>query len=124
MRRMSSPPRAPVNPQGTAGQTVEQKKARAALMANLVVLPGLGTIACKLWVEGIAQLALVAVGAVLLCVWLYGFIGAMFSSMGLPLDGGPSAREGLIGLGLSVLAWAWSGWTGYRLWRGAQVPPK
>ena len=111
-----------MSPRDTTGQTAEQKKARAALVANLVVLPGLGTIACKLWVEGIAQLALVAIGAVLLCVWLYGFIGAMFTSMSLPLDGGPSATEGMIGLALSLLAWAWSGWTGYRLWRAASPP--
>lgn len=104
-------------PGPTTARSVEEKKARAALAANLAVLPGLGTLACGLWVEGIAQVALALIGFVLICVWLYGFITAMFATLMLPLDGGPHAGAGLMGLALSILAWVWSGLTGYRLRR-------
>jgi hypothetical protein len=106
-----------VSPPGPA-RTVEQKRARAALVTNLVILPGLGSLANRRWVEGIGQLALAGIGSVLICIWLFGVITAVFTTL-VPTWGGPYARAGLLGLGLLVLAWAWSGWTGYQLWRGA-----
>jgi hypothetical protein len=99
----------------------EEKRARGAFLTNLTVLPGLGTLIYGRRLLGLAQMALAALGFLLICAWLYGLMVETLSTLELPKGGGPYAREGLLGLGLSMAALAWSGWSGYRIWQQARV---
>jgi len=103
--------------------TKEEKRARAAFLTNLTVLPGLGTLLYGERMLGLAQIALATAGFLLICAWLLGFMTEAIAVVGWPEGGGPLARQGWLGLALGFGALAWSGGTSYARWRKAQRRP-
>jgi hypothetical protein len=78
-----------------------------SLVANLLVLPGLGSLLVGRKV-GWLQAALALGGFVLMLVWLGSFVVTWINRESMPLDGGPELGRGLLGVGLSLGAWLWS----------------
>jgi hypothetical protein len=79
----------------------------ACLLANLVGVPGVGTLMARRW-EGVVQLLLSIAGGVLLTWWLIAFVAAELREMTLPPVGGPALALALWGLGLFGLGWLWA----------------
>jgi hypothetical protein len=101
--------------------TTEERRAWAAFLTNLTVLPGLGTLLHGERLLGLAQIGLATAGFLLICAWLLGFMMEAVAVTGWPEGGGPEVPQGLLGLGLSLAALAWSGWTGYAGWQRART---
>jgi hypothetical protein len=97
--------------------TEEEKRARAALITNLTVLPGLGNFVHGERLSGLCQMALAGIGFALILTWLYAFMNDAFTTFTWPEGGGPLGAVGLWGVTLSVLAFAWSGGAAYRRWQ-------
>ena len=92
-------------------------KAWTLLMANLLVLPGLGTWLGGRKASGAAQMALALAGFALILAWLVSW-GMMWARLGQMPDGlGPQGSAGLAGIGLFVVAWGWSLSSGLGLYR-------
>jgi hypothetical protein len=98
-----------------------EKRARAAFLTNLAVLPGLGTFLHGERLLGLAQIALAGAGFLLICAWFLGFITEAIAVVGWPEGGGPRVADGFLGLTLSLAALVWSGWTGYSRWQRAKA---
>jgi hypothetical protein len=88
-------------------------------LTNLLVLPGLGSIAAGRrsgWPQAAAALA----GFTLTTVWLVSFLAAWLRSGGFPLDAGPYLPLGLAGLLLFAVSWIWGLVTGLLVVRHAR----
>jgi hypothetical protein len=112
-----------VDAEPEAERAEREKRARAAFLANMAILPGLGTLLSGHRLLGLAQMATAGAGFLLICRWLVGFVSEALQTMGLPAGGGRYGREGWLGLVLSFGALGWSGWTSYRRWRAARAQP-
>ncbi|HEX6739558.1 MAG TPA: hypothetical protein VF310_14865 [Vicinamibacteria bacterium] len=94
-----------------------EKRARAAFLANITVLPGLGTLLHGERLLGLAQMALAGVGFLLMCAWAVTLTMDLVMTASWPEGGGPLALQGWLGLLLSLASLAWAGWTGYTRWQ-------
>jgi hypothetical protein len=95
----------------------EERRAWAAFLTNLTVLPGLGTLLHGERLLGLAQIGLATAGFLLICAWFLGFMTEAIAVVGWPEGGGPRVADGFLGLTLSLAALTWSGWTGYSHWQ-------
>lgn len=95
---------------------MDPSRALSCLAANLLVLPGLGTlVAGRRW--GMTQAALALVGFVLTLAWLASFAMAWIRLGAIPLTGGPHLSWGILGVGVFGAAWLWSLATGLAVLR-------
>ena len=85
----------------------DEAVAWGGLVANLLVLPGLGSLLVGRRV-GWIQAALALGGFVLTLVWLVSFLHAWISLGEFPLDAGPDLGRGLYGMAMFGVAWLWS----------------
>jgi hypothetical protein len=86
---------------------VDETFAWACLMANVVGVPGVGTLMARRRI-GFFQAALAMAGGVLLTWWLFVFLAAVVRTGSLPPEGGPGFRMGLEGIALFGAGWLWS----------------
>lgn len=98
---------------------MDEARAWACLMTNLLVLPGLGSLLGGRR-AGWAQAALALAGFGLCAVWLVWFVAAFLREGGFPLDGGPYLPAGILGVALFAASWVWGLATGLRLVRAAR----
>lgn len=82
-------------------------KAWACLMTNVLVLPGLGTLAAGRRAAGLVQTILALAGFVLVCGWLVSFVLDAVRAAALPENLGAHAGLGFFGLVLAVGSWVW-----------------
>jgi hypothetical protein len=80
----------------------------SALLADLLLLPGLGALASGRRLAGLAQAALALTGFGLALLWLTSYGLAWLRAGALPEGLGPRGGLGLAGLALFLLAWLWS----------------
>jgi hypothetical protein len=92
--------------------------ARLRLLVNLLVLPGLGTLAAGQRLAGVAQAGLAILGFALVVLALGSYVVAWIRAAAPPAAIGPQLATGLAGLGLFALAWFWSFASGLALLRG------
>ena len=85
---------------------MDEARAWACLMTNLLVLPGLGSLLAGRR-AGWPQAALAFVGFALSTVWLGWFVIAWSRTGSFPLDGGPYLPLGLLGVLLFAVSWMW-----------------
>jgi hypothetical protein len=97
-----------------------QSKAWACLMTNVLVLPGLGTLAGGRRATGLVQAVLSLVGVVLACVWLFAFVMTVVRTSELPSDLGRYGGLGMFGLLLAIVSWVWGLASGLTLVREAK----
>jgi len=90
---------------------VDEARAWASLMTNLLVLPGLGSLLAGRR-AGWPQAAVALVGFVLSTIWLAWFVVAWWRTGSFPLDGGPYLPMGLLGVFLFAVSWVWGLVTG------------
>jgi hypothetical protein len=100
---------------------VDEARAWASLMTNLLVLPGLGSLLAGRRV-GWPQAALALAGFALSTVWLGWFVIAWWGTGGFPLDGGPYLPMGLLGVLLFAVSWVWGLLTGLAVVRESRDP--
>jgi hypothetical protein len=86
-----------------------EQRAWTALAANLLVLPGLGSLLTGSLVAGLAQCALSLAGFAMTIVWLVRVVALMRTAGTLFLDPAPDFRLGLAGIALFGVAWLWAG---------------
>lgn len=98
---------------------VSRAKAKNAALLNLLATPGLGSLLCRRWIEGIGQLLLAIAGCVFFIVWilkiLHVYYGLMFSNEQMQ----PVGRLAWTGAILFALSWIWSVFTSVSLLREA-----
>jgi hypothetical protein len=82
-------------------------RAWASLTTNVLVLPGLGTLAGGRRREGAIQMLVALVGFAATCVWLVAWVMDVVRTASLPDGLGPYAVWGVGGLALCVVAWVW-----------------
>jgi len=97
---------------------VDETRAWACFVSNVLVLPGLGSLLAGRR-SGWLQAALALLGFALTVVWLGWFVSAWSSTGGFPLDGGPYLPAGVLGVLLFGLSWVWGLVTALRLVREA-----
>lgn len=85
----------------------DEAVAWGGLVANVLVLPGLGSLLVGRKV-GWAQAALAVGGFVLTLVWLVSFVRAWISLGAFPLAAGLDMEAGLFGIVVFAVAWLWS----------------
>lgn len=85
----------------------DEAVAWGALVANLLVVPGLGSLMVGRKV-GWLQAALATGGVALTLVWLVTFVNQWLGLGEFPLDLGPEIRTGLLGIVSFGAAWLWS----------------
>ena len=98
---------------------MDPSRAMSCLAANLLVLPGLGTlVAGRRW--GVVQAALALAGFALTLGWLTFFVMAWIQLGAFPLTGGPHLSWGILGVAVFGAAWLWSLATGLAVLREAR----
>ena len=97
--------------------------ARACLVTNLAVLPGLGSLLAGRRV-GFLQSLLGLTGIALSLFWFCAFIKTWHESRRLPLDGGPCFVWGKWGVALWFFAGIWSIITSAKILREAREDAK
>jgi hypothetical protein len=100
---------------------MDEARAWACLMTNLLVLPGLGSLLAGRR-SGWPQAALALVGFALSAVWLIWFVVAWSRTGSFPLDSGPYLPVGLLGVLLFAVSWTWGLLTGLGVVREARPP--
>jgi 4a-hydroxytetrahydrobiopterin dehydratase len=106
-----------------AAKKISRAQARNATLLNLLATPGLGSLLARRWVAGTGQLVLALAGFALLLVW---FSRMMIKYYGLMSGTGAESEETLIsplplelGGAAFALAWIWSLFTSFSLFRAA-----
>lgn len=108
--------------EGRIGRKTDGRTAaRNALLLNVLVLPGMGTLMAGKIATGLGQLAAAAAGFVLVMLW---FVGLMIRYYGLMFGNeqpgfSPPAWLGATGAILFIIAWIWALATGVGLVRSA-----
>jgi hypothetical protein len=92
-------------------EPLDEARAWACLLTNLLVLPGLGSIAAGRR-SGWPQAAIALFGFALTTVWLVSFVGAWLRAGEFPLDAGPYLPAGVLGLLVFGASWVWGLVTG------------
>jgi len=105
---------------GLEGDGVDEARAWASLMTNLLVLPGLGSLLAGRR-AGWGQAALALVGFALSTAWLAWFVVAWSRTGSFPLDGGPYLPLGLLGVLLFAVSWMWGLVTGLAVVRESRA---
>ncbi|MBI4658974.1 MAG: hypothetical protein HY735_09030 [Verrucomicrobia bacterium] len=86
---------------------LDRPTAWACVMANLAVLPGLGS-----WIlgrsVGLIQMGLALVGFGLTTVWCFWFVKTWIVLRHFPHEPGPHFGKGLAGVVLFLAAWIWA----------------
>lgn len=86
---------------------LDRATASACLMANLLVLPGLGS-----WIAGrktgLLQMFLALLGFSLTLVWAVWFVKTWMASGQWPTDIGPHFGKAVFGILLFLTAWFWA----------------
>lgn len=86
---------------------LDRPTAMACLMANVMVLPGLGS-----WIAGrktgLFQMLFALSGLFFSCFWLYFFVRSWIHLKQFPSELGPHFTMALIGLSLFAFAWLWA----------------
>jgi len=100
---------------------MDEARAWACLMTNILVLPGLGSLLAGRRV-GWLQAAVALGGFALSAAWLAWFVAAVFRDGAFPLDGGPYLPEGALGVLLFAVSWGWGLLTGLALVRASRGP--
>ena len=98
---------------------VDETRAWACLMANLLVLPGLGSLIAGRR-SGWAQAAVALAGFALTTVWFVWVVAAWAREGTFPLDAGPYLPAGALGVLLFGVSWVWGVVTGLAVVRGAR----
>jgi len=102
-----------------ASQPLTRTRVRTAIVINQFVAPGLGTMLCRRWIEGLAQFAAACFGCALIVLWfvreMRSYYGTMFTDQGVEA---PAGRIALLGALIFGVSWVWSWITGLRLSRG------
>lgn len=89
-------------------EPVDRSTAWTCLMANVLVLPGLGSIlAGRRW-SGYLQAVLALLGFALTTAWGVSFAATWIRLQALPEDLGPHALVAISGILLFALSWTWS----------------
>lgn len=84
-------------------------KAWAGLLANALVLPGLGSVLTGRWISGLLQAAASLIGFAMTAHWAFAWLEQVLREGLLTVDGpGPRFGYGLAGLLLFGCAWLWS----------------
>jgi hypothetical protein len=102
------------------GERGSEDFAWACLVANLVGIPGLGTLMAR-QTGAVAQLTLAIAAGISLTWWLAAFVLAEIRTMELPPPGGPPLALLLWGVVLFALAWIWALVSSLSLLRTARV---
>ena len=100
---------------------MDEARAWACLMTNLLVLPGLGSLLAGRR-AGWPQAAVALVGFVLSTIWLAWFVVAWWRTGSFPLDGGPYLPMGLLGVFLFAVSWVWGLVTGLAVVGESRAP--
>jgi hypothetical protein len=90
---------------------MNERRALSCLAANLLVLPGLGTLVAGRR-SGLAQTALALIGFALTLLWLTYFVMTWIRERAFPFAGGPHLLWGFLGVVVFGAAWLWSLVTG------------
>lgn len=101
------------------GAPVDETRAWACLVTNLLALPGLGTLMAGRragWIQGLLALG----GFVFTTIWFVDFLQTWFRTGSLPLQPGPSFALALLGVGLFGVSWAWALVSSIGIVRGAR----
>jgi hypothetical protein len=88
-------------------------------MANLLALPGSGTVMAGRRVTGTLQVLAALAGFALTMWWARSFASAWLATGHFPSDGGPHLRVGLAGGAVFAVAWFWALATGLAILRAA-----
>jgi hypothetical protein len=99
---------------------LDQTTARNCLLANLLVLPGLGSLMARQWMAGVFQIVLTFAGMGLTLYWFVTLFMECWQTKSFPFDGGPHLRWGLLGVLLFLAGWGWGLATGLRIARAAR----
>jgi hypothetical protein len=98
---------------------LDRDRAWASLLANALVLPGLGSMMAGRRASGLVQAALSLVGFALTMVWMWSFFG-IWLRQGFPEDLGPRWALGVTGLVLFGVSWIWALLSGLAIVREAR----
>jgi hypothetical protein len=98
----------------------DEAAAWSGMAANLLVLPGLGSLMAGRKV-GWLQAVLASSGALLSLLWLVSFVRACIRLGAVPLDAGPDLGVGLAGIAAFGVAWLWALVTSLDVVRRARV---
>lgn len=99
-------------------QLPDRAQARAWLLTNLLVLPGLGSVMAGRQC-GWLQMAMALSGFGLTAWWIITFSLEWLREQALPGNGGPHLVAGLLGVLLFLIAWTWALTTGWCVLRRA-----
>ena len=105
---------------------------RTCVIINQLATPGLGSILAGRWVAGVGQLCLALVGFGIFVVWFVQLFVRTLHALSGSTDNPPlHPLMGLLGLGIFIASWLWSGITSLSLLREARreqgasgIPPK
>lgn len=91
------------------GAAPSETKAWAGLLANALVLPGLGSLLTGRWISGLLQVAASLIGFAMTAYWAVGWLERVLREGLLAVDGlGPRFGYALGGLLLFGCTWVWS----------------
>jgi len=100
----------------------DKEKAWAALSANALLLPGSGSLYLGQRKSGWVQTVLALVGFALFMLWIGEVVQQWWSEGVASVIPPPHLETGLLGLGLSTVAWVWSLLTAWQAVRRASGP--
>ncbi len=109
-----------------AYRKLDPSQAWGCLVANLVLLPGLGSLFAGRLIEGIGQIILAAGGLYLTTAWFNWFVQEKLLR-GQPItDLGPQFKRALAGFAFLGISWLWALVSSLLIMRSARssVPPK
>jgi len=102
-------------------RSLDRGTARGYALANLLVLPGLGTRLGGRRIAGALQMMLALTGFALTTSWAVGFAVAWIRTGEMPMGFDRLLLTGLTGILLFATAWLWSLASSLRLWREARA---
>ncbi len=110
-----------MKPSSANHKTISRARARNATLINLFATPGLGSLICRRWLEGIGQLLLALAGCGLILVWFFREMFSLYSTADFseaPVSS-PGWKILIVGVILLAVSWIWSAFTSISLFKGA-----